>query len=786
METLSRLALTFFLNALWQAALVTAIAALGARLLRRSPARYAHALWILALLLTALLPFTTLPNSSRLANQPGLAAGNSGPQPAPLSGDRVSTPRPQAGARSDPAEGLSSDPMRTTLARQVIRFLPWNAIHQHRRAIVLSPVFADAALSILLLSLLCQLTRLARAWTRTRRIRRSARGRELPGGMTALVARCQAALGLKHVCILGSSRVAGPATVGFFMPVIILPESLFHSPAADELTSALCHEMAHIRRRDYLLNLVCEFLSLPLAFHPAAWWLKRRIDETRELACDEAASGRLLSAPVYARSLVNLANALAPPARLPAPRFTLGVFDANILEERIMRLLDQRPWATARRAKLLVGCAAMALGLAAMTAAAFSFTAAENAKAQGTTGNDARAFMGTWRGDFQGKRYLTLTLRKVGERITGSLSPFNVNFDEKGNLAEAEAGTHGGGEIVETIPLNGALRLRCKDEESGEVDEFTMRLVGGDRAEFELVGAPAAPGSAAPRPLVLTRESPAAPAAPNPGQASPGAGVTGGVVGGVPGGKTGGVVGVVVGGVPGGVTIASAPRAEQGTGKVSGTVFDPSGARVPDAVVSLHSDAGFYTRDVTSEVGDFSFTGLPSGRYRLKVVHAGFEDFERSLGAMPDGAVEFNGESLAAGTGAAGPHLTITLDPGRIMQLVEITAKAPQGVVEKRLASAPQRIRVGGQVEAMKLIRQKRPEYPESARQKGMEGEVVLEAVISTQGVPLNLHVLKSPDPALSEAALAAVGEWRYEPTLLNGQPIEVVTTIALRFRLEN
>jgi TonB family protein len=114
-----------------------------------------------------------------------------------------------------------------------------------------------------------------------------------------------------------------------------------------------------------------------------------------------------------------------------------------------------------------------------------------------------------------------------------------------------------------------------------------------------------------------------------------------------------------------------------------------------------------------------------------------------------------------------------------------VTAKAPPEVLEKRHAAAPKRIRVGGQVEETKVLTKVPPKYPESARAKGIEGTVLLEAVISTEGVPLSVRVLDSPDPELSDAALTAVRQWRYQPTLLNGQPIEVVTTITISFHLE-
>ena len=119
------------------------------------------------------------------------------------------------------------------------------------------------------------------------------------------------------------------------------------------------------------------------------------------------------------------------------------------------------------------------------------------------------------------------------------------------------------------------------------------------------------------------------------------------------------------------------------------------------------------------------------------------------------------------------------------MQSMVLTAKAPPELLEKRHAAVPKRIRVGGQVQETKLVISKAPAYPERARAKGVEGTVLLEAVISMEGVPLSLRVLESPDGELSDAALAAVRQWRYQPTLLNGQPIEVVTTIAINFRLE-
>src|SRR5258707_14236656 len=98
--------------------------------------------------------------------------------------------------------------------------------------------------------------------------------------------------------------------------------------------------MAHIRRHDFSLNVLYELLFLPLSFHPAARLVRRRIGETREIACDEMAAGRVLDASAYARSLLSIAlnmSRFPSPAPAAGPDYTLGVFYSNILAEPIMR-----------------------------------------------------------------------------------------------------------------------------------------------------------------------------------------------------------------------------------------------------------------------------------------------------------------------------------------------------------------------------------------------------------------------------------------------------------------
>jgi protein TonB len=99
------------------------------------------------------------------------------------------------------------------------------------------------------------------------------------------------------------------------------------------------------------------------------------------------------------------------------------------------------------------------------------------------------------------------------------------------------------------------------------------------------------------------------------------------------------------------------------------------------------------------------------------------------------------------------------------------------------MAVPPGAIRVDGSVQQSKLQSQPRPVYPALAKQARISGVVHLNALIGKDGSVKNLQVI-SGHPLLIQAALDAVKQWTYAPTLLNGQPVEVVTTIEVNFTL--
>jgi len=119
--------------------------------------------------------------------------------------------------------------------------------------------------------------------------------------------------------------------------------------------------MAHIARRDFAANLLYELLYLPISFHPAAMWIHREIDRTREMACDELVTARLIEPRAYAQSIMSIASGMCAS---PGPGYSLGIFDGNILEQRVRRLME------GRRGGLGRARAVLAIGLAALVACA--------------------------------------------------------------------------------------------------------------------------------------------------------------------------------------------------------------------------------------------------------------------------------------------------------------------------------------------------------------------------------------------------------------------------------
>jgi TonB family protein len=194
---------------------------------------------------------------------------------------------------------------------------------------------------------------------------------------------------------------------------------------------------------------------------------------------------------------------------------------------------------------------------------------------------------------------------------------------------------------------------------------------------------------------------------------------------------------------------------------LGGSIQDPAGAGISDAKVIVYNpDSGAKQETVTGSDGKFSIAGAPAGQYILRVEKPGFTALFREFDLKTDSKME--------------RQFTMTNDGGpAVADRSTSTDDAPRGPV-----------RIGGQVAQSNLITKVQPVYPVAAKAARTQGTVELDAVISKDGIPVELRVVSSPSGDLSEASLEAVRQWRYRPTLLNGEPVEVTTTIIVNFTL--
>lgn len=176
----------------------------------------------------------------------------------------------------------------------------------------------------------------------------------------ARVRRLAASLGIgRTVALLSSARVDCPAVVGLLRPAILWPAAAMSGLTPAQVDALLAHELAHIRRHDFLVNLVQSFVETLLFYHPAVWWLSRRIRQEREHCCDDLAAQAIGDRGALADALV----AMESHRQHAISSLAIGSNGGSLMT-RVRRLLHTQPSLgqpsprlTARSVLLLLGIA---------------------------------------------------------------------------------------------------------------------------------------------------------------------------------------------------------------------------------------------------------------------------------------------------------------------------------------------------------------------------------------------------------------------------------------------
>ena len=207
-------------------------------------------------------------------------------------------------------------------------------------------------------------SRLCAGWLRLQCVRwRGAR--PLTGAAAATARMVAERMGVRRVVGLWESATwESPAVIGWLKPVILMPTSALLGLSPRQLESILAHELAHVRRRDYLVNLLQTAVETLLFYHPAVWWVSRVMRLEREACCDEIAVQVVGDRLGYARALETLES-----SRGATPQWVMAATGAP-LADRIRRLLgmpsqrNQRSgaWAMVFGFWIALGCIALLKG----------------------------------------------------------------------------------------------------------------------------------------------------------------------------------------------------------------------------------------------------------------------------------------------------------------------------------------------------------------------------------------------------------------------------------------
>jgi beta-lactamase regulating signal transducer with metallopeptidase domain len=181
--------------------------------------------------------------------------------------------------------------------------------------------------------------RVVTGWTHVRRIRTAATG--APAAIANVLANVEAKLGMRAAARLGlTSMTDSPVVFGWWQPTILLPTATITDLTREQLEAVLAHELAHVRRYDFAVNLAQVIVETLLFFHPATWWISSRMRRERERCCDDSAVALSGDPATYVRALLALER-----SRPSAQSLALGLgAGAHALLPRIRRLLRvERP-----------------------------------------------------------------------------------------------------------------------------------------------------------------------------------------------------------------------------------------------------------------------------------------------------------------------------------------------------------------------------------------------------------------------------------------------------------
>jgi beta-lactamase regulating signal transducer with metallopeptidase domain/HEAT repeat protein len=329
----------------WQGAVAAAVLWFALRLTPSGRASVRYVLGCAVLALMALAPVVTAmrltaPPTERMATQPherGVAA-TFGRAETPVEARHGETSTFFPNVRV----GNMSSVTARSLVSDVNEALPW--------------LVAGWALGVLLLTV-----RLFGGWWRTRSLRTQGLS-SVPPWCVETIARLTASLHISRpVTFAVSLSVPVPLIIGHVKPLVLLPVAALSGLSPRQLEAILAHELAHVRRHDYLVNLIQTVIETLLFYHPAVWWVSSQLRVLREHCCDDLAVAACGDRKVYVHALLSLEH-----LRGQSPLLALGATDGPLFARSRRVLIESDR--TAASSRLAAAVVALAFGILAIAA----------------------------------------------------------------------------------------------------------------------------------------------------------------------------------------------------------------------------------------------------------------------------------------------------------------------------------------------------------------------------------------------------------------------------------
>jgi formylglycine-generating enzyme required for sulfatase activity len=378
-ELLLRIALTL-VHVLWQGVAIGAVAAIAATVLRRSSASSRYVLYSVALLCLPICVAVTLATVETPDAWREFGTESTGQTVSPAmtkelaaSADGIASYDSLQPSSLDDFDNLIALSSRSESGEPVVAESR-TAMPDKRADTAAAPLFAQLSPAIVLAYVAgvswFLLRLVAGAWG-GHRLRVASIPIDNPS-LLKLVAEQSCKVGLRIVpAVAICERVAVPMVVGALRPVVLLPASIVSGLAPEQFAAIISHELAHIRRFDLLMNLLQRLIESLLFFHPAVWYISRRMSAEREACCDDLVVSSGYAPMDYAGALLRMAELCSSAGQSGAIAVAASGHNATQFELRIKRLMNRRAESRLRLTRAGVIMIALLMISVAVTPAAF-------------------------------------------------------------------------------------------------------------------------------------------------------------------------------------------------------------------------------------------------------------------------------------------------------------------------------------------------------------------------------------------------------------------------------